>query len=91
MDLVPERAPGFEERFTALAAISYRVGYRRVGDRAEAEDLGSPTRSPTSGASRSSGSWPSPPWPARPTQGRGLWPRTGWPASLPTTWRSTRR
>jgi DNA-directed RNA polymerase specialized sigma24 family protein len=43
MDLVPERAPGFEERFTALAAISYRVGYRRVGDRAEAEDLAQET------------------------------------------------
>jgi RNA polymerase sigma-70 factor (sigma-E family) len=31
--------PSFEERFEALAAISYRVGYRLVGDRSEAEDL----------------------------------------------------
>ncbi|MGH9233592.1 MAG: sigma factor, partial [Acidimicrobiales bacterium] len=39
MDVIPDSAPGFEERFAALAAISYRVGYRLVGDRAEAEDL----------------------------------------------------
>lgn len=38
MDATGDR-PSFEERFTALAAISYRVGYRLVGDRAEAEDL----------------------------------------------------
>jgi RNA polymerase sigma-70 factor (sigma-E family) len=31
--------PRFEQRFATLAAIGYRVGYRLVGDRGEAEDL----------------------------------------------------
>jgi RNA polymerase sigma factor (sigma-70 family) len=38
MDTTGDR-PSFEERFDALAAISYKVAYRLVGDRAEAEDL----------------------------------------------------
>ncbi|HET6950625.1 MAG TPA: SigE family RNA polymerase sigma factor [Acidimicrobiales bacterium] len=31
--------PTFEDRFGPLAALSYRVAYRLVGDRGEAEDL----------------------------------------------------
>ncbi|HEX5945032.1 MAG TPA: sigma-70 family RNA polymerase sigma factor [Acidimicrobiales bacterium] len=38
MDTTGDR-PSFEERFDALAAISYKVAYRLVGERAEAEDL----------------------------------------------------
>lgn len=38
MDTTGDR-PSFEERFDALAAISYKVAYRLVGDRADAEDL----------------------------------------------------
>jgi RNA polymerase sigma factor (sigma-70 family) len=38
MDATGDR-PSFEERFDALAAISYKVAYRLVGDRVEAEDL----------------------------------------------------
>lgn len=39
MDLTPTDRPSFAGRFATLAALSYRVGYRLVGDRAEAEDL----------------------------------------------------
>lgn len=38
MDTTGDR-PSFEERFDALAGISYKVAYRLVGDRSEAEDL----------------------------------------------------
>ena len=31
--------PRFEDRFGPLADLSYRVAYRLVGDRSEAEDL----------------------------------------------------
>ena len=33
------RTPSFEERFGALAALSYKVAFRLTGDRSEAEDL----------------------------------------------------
>ncbi len=39
MDATPGNGTSFEARFTVLAALSYKVGYRLVGDRAEAEDL----------------------------------------------------
>ncbi len=39
MDDTPSERPTFEERFTDLATLSYKVGYRLVGDRTEAEDL----------------------------------------------------
>jgi RNA polymerase sigma factor (sigma-70 family) len=39
MDVIRGNGPSFEERFTALAALSYKVGYRLVGDRAVAEEL----------------------------------------------------
>jgi DNA-directed RNA polymerase specialized sigma24 family protein len=39
MDVIRGSRPSFEERFTALAALSYKVGYRLVGDRAVAEEL----------------------------------------------------
>jgi DNA-directed RNA polymerase specialized sigma24 family protein len=35
----PGGLPTFDERFTTLAALSYQVGFRLVGDRREAEDL----------------------------------------------------
>lgn len=39
MDVIRGNGPSFEQRFTALAALSYKVGYRLVGDRAVAEEL----------------------------------------------------
>jgi DNA-directed RNA polymerase specialized sigma24 family protein len=33
------RAPSFDEAFPALAATGYRVAYRLLGDRSEAEDV----------------------------------------------------
>jgi RNA polymerase sigma factor (sigma-70 family) len=39
MDVIRGDRPSFEERFNALAALSYKVGYRLVGDRAVAEEL----------------------------------------------------
>lgn len=39
MDTAGDRSPTFEDRFAVLAALSYRVAYRLVGHRAEAEDL----------------------------------------------------
>jgi RNA polymerase sigma-70 factor, ECF subfamily len=39
MNATSSDRPAFDERFAALAALSYKVGYRLVGDRNEAEDL----------------------------------------------------
>jgi RNA polymerase sigma factor (sigma-70 family) len=39
MDAVAQPPPSFDERFVALASLSYRVAFRLVGDRVEAEDL----------------------------------------------------
>lgn len=39
MDATAHPPPSFDERFATLASLGYKVAYRLVGERAEAEDL----------------------------------------------------